>query len=235
MVTVTVNGRFTLTLPRHRADRPEWYTESGWEKPRMTALVKRIMELPGYPVVYYVGAEEGDLAAICAMHGANTYLFEPNPKAWPNIRAIWEANELDTPVTYAGFASDVTRPLGTDTLGIGWPPCSTMEIVGNHGFKELYQEADMYSQIQLDDVALQLDPPSIITFDVEGSEWQVLRGAENVLRHYRPTLFASIHPEFMFHQWGEYSRDLRDWIIDIGYQETILDYQHELHTMYTPR
>jgi hypothetical protein len=62
----------------------------------------------------------------------------------------------------------------------------------------------------------------------------VLRGATWTLRKFKPAIFASIHPEFMFHQWGEYSRDLRDWIIKIGYQETILDYQHELHCLYLP-
>jgi hypothetical protein len=39
----------------------------------------------------------------------------------------------------------------------------------------------------------------------------------------------------MFHQWGEYSRDFRDWIINLGYDESLLDWQHELHTLYLPR
>jgi hypothetical protein len=78
-------------------------------------------------------------------------------------------------------------------------------------------------------------PPTIITFDCEGSDWQVMRGAEKTLRTHKPAIFASIHPEFMFHQFGEYSRDFRNWLIAFGYDETILDYQHELHAMYLPK
>jgi hypothetical protein len=78
-------------------------------------------------------------------------------------------------------------------------------------------------------------PPTIITFDCEGSDWQVMRGAEQAVREHMPAIFASIHPEYMFHQFGEYSRDFRNWLIAFGYDETILNYEHELHTMYLPR
>lgn len=232
MVPVKVNGTYDVVLPRHRADRPEWFTPAGWERARLDALVDSIRL--GHSTVYYVGAEEGDMAAVCALAGASMVLFEPNPKAWPNIRAIWEANGLDVPLTFPGFASNTSELLDA-RVAAEWPACATDEIVGDHGFKELYQEAAHYPQVTIDWVTLRHPPPHVITFDVEGSEWQVLRGAEWTLRKYRPILFASIHPEFMFHQWGQYSRDLRDWIIEIGYTETILDYQHELHCMYLPR
>jgi FkbM family methyltransferase len=248
MVPTRVNGGYDIVLPKHRAERPEWYTAEGWEKARTTAMVSRIHDLSETsvlrnfggqavrtkgtrPVVYYVGAEEGDLAAICALAGARMFLFEPNPKAWPNIKAIWDANDLEMPVCFAGFASNVTDGGGAQPCRC-WPDVATGEIIGDHGFKELYLEAANYPQIRLDTVAENCEPPDIISFDVEGSEWQVLRGAEHILRQFRPTLFASIHPEFMFHQWGEYSRDFRNWIKDLGYRETILDYAHELHTMY---
>ena len=39
----------------------------------------------------------------------------------------------------------------------------------------------------------------------------------------------------MFHQFGQYSRNFRDWIIDFGYEETLLAFDHELHCQYTPK
>lgn len=229
MVECMLNGEHRITIPKHRAQRPDWYTDQGWERARLNAMRQRTSHCD---TVYYVGAEEGEFPALCQMWGADIYLFEPNPKAWPNIRAVWEANNLTVPYCFPGFASNVTRQSFRQMVTKEWPPAAYGEIVGDHGFKELYLEADNYPQVRIDDVADAFSAPTIICFDVEGSEWHVLRGAERTLREHRPTLFASIHPEFMFHQWGQYSRDLRDWIIAIGYRETLLSYEHELHCLY---
>jgi FkbM family methyltransferase len=247
MVKAKLNGQFEITLPKHRADRPDWYTEEGWEKARLDRLhgeIKWQLSKKIQPVVYYVGAEEGEMPALCQMWGAKVVMFEPNPLVFPNIKAIWDANKLDAPEgIYVGFASASTEenpahlnPAITGKEIDGWPECAYGDVIGNHGFKELYQESDAFPQVKIDDYVARTGlVPTIISFDVEGSEWQVMRGATDTLKDYKPTIFASISPEFMFHQFGEYSRDLRNWIIDKGYKETILDYQHELHTLYTPK
>jgi len=249
MVSRYLNGAHKITLPKHRADRPDWYSEKGWEKKRLEVLkleVKRQVKAGVTPVVYYVGAEEGEMPALCQMWGAKVVMFEPNPKVLPNIKAIWQANNLEDPLGFfIGFASNVTEmnPPNRDPLAVGfsngWGEAAEGEVIGDHGFKELYLEADAFPQIKIDDVYTQdwgtkemLPPPTIITFDCEGSEWQVMKGAEETLKKYKPTIFASISPEFMFHQFNQYSRDFRNWLIGFGYEETILDYQHELHTVY---
>lgn len=240
MVKATLNGKFDIILPKHRADRPEWYTEVGWEKARLEAMHEHVKT---GDIVYYVGAEEGEMSALCSIWGADVVLFEPNPKVWPNIRAIWEANKLKIPLgNYVGFASNTTEEtpehLDPNIDGVvkdGWPLCAYGEVIGDHGFRELYQESDAVPQVKIDDyVARTGIIPTVITFDCEGSDWQVVRGAEQTLRDHKPAIFASIHPEFMFHQLGEYSRDFRNWIIDLGYRETLLDWQHEGHFLYEP-
>lgn len=235
MVKAVLNGEFKIIIPKHRADRPDWYTDEGWEKTRLKAMHDWIASSDGTDVVYYVGAEEGEFPALCQIWGAEVVLFEPNPKVWPNIKAIWEANGLSAPwATFEGFASN-EQTAGACGVHRGWPAHADEEVIGNHGFKELYLEAANYPQFKIDAlIADGMPAPTVISFDVEGSEWQVLRGAEQTLRQHKPALFASIHPEFMFHQWGEYSSDFRNWIKGFGYQETYLDYQHELHMLYQP-
>lgn len=234
MVDCLVNGSYPIKLPAHRAARPEWSTPEGWERERLDAMHDGIG--PG-DVVYYCGAEMGEFPALCQMWGAEVILFEPNPKAWPSIRMVWEANNLSPlPVSFPGFASNVTAMRGEGPV-TGWPRYCYLDLVEAHGFKELYLEAENYPQVRIDDMWGQFGykPPTVISFDVEGSEWQLLRGAEETLRRYKPTLFASIHPEFMYAQWGEYSADLRGWIKQLGYKEALLAYEHELHVMYEPK
>jgi FkbM family methyltransferase len=243
MVKAVLNGEYKITLPKHRADRPDWYTEHGWEKVRLARLHDEVTKQKK-PVVYYVGAEEGEMPALCQMWGAQVVMFEPNPLVFANIKAIWDANKLAPPAgIFVGFAGTETidnppnpSPLLSGKYINGWPECAYGEVIGNHGFKELYQEADAFPQIRIDDYVERTGiVPTVISFDIEGSEWQVMRGAEQTIVDHKPVIFASISPEFMFHQYGEYSRDLRNWITDRGYDETLLAYDHELHTVYMPR
>lgn len=228
MVKTTLNGQYEIIIPKHRADRPDWYTIEGWERTRLNSMHDNIGK---GDVVFYVGAEEGEMPALCQMWGAEVVLFEPNPKVWPNIKAIWEANELDEPATFQGFCCNNTSIIDIkNALQHGFPDCAENEVIGNHGFKELYLEAENYNRIRIDDITSHT--PTAISIDVEGSEFEVLRGAEQTLRNHKPKIWLSGHPEFMFHQWGEYLGDLRNWIKDFGYKETLLDYKHEVHLFY---
>ncbi len=70
-------------------------------------------------------------------------LVEPNPKVWPNAKAIWEANDLKFPMgLFEGFASNITSKDALEHIySDGWMPHANEEVIGNHGFKELYLEA----------------------------------------------------------------------------------------------
>jgi FkbM family methyltransferase len=208
-------------LPEHRAARPEWPI---WEFKRLESMHANIKE---GDLVYYVGAEEGDMAALCALWGAKVVMFEPNDKVWPQIKAIWESNNLPRDMFYPYFASSVTttdklNPKYTDELPDG-------ELIAGHGFKELKDTQDI-PQVKLDDI--NVPPPDVICLDVEGSEGHVLRGARRLLIERHPKIYLSLHPEFMrdYKEWGA---ELRDWIINLGYKETLLDYPlHECHLLY---
>jgi FkbM family methyltransferase len=231
MRKVTINGDFEITLPEHRAARPDWYKPHGWEKPRLKHMSKNISS---EDVMYYVGAEEGEFAALCQMWGAKVVVFEPNPKVWSHFPLLWSANNLDLPmVCIPGFASDKINNLSRIYYN-EWPPEVKDVIEEAHGFKELYLEGETYGQITIDSCVYDhgIKPPTAILLDVEGSEWRVLGGAEKVLKQYKPKIWLSGHPEFMLQQWDESLYNLRQWIKELGYVEIILDYQHEVHLFY---
>jgi len=232
MVKTRINGQWDLILPKHRADRPEWYTEKGWEKERLSNMHGRIDK---GDVVLYIGNEEGDMSGLISSWGAELILVEPNPKVWPNSKVIWDANNLKPPLAcFVGFASDKTQPMNEGSFSVNsFPYCADGDVIGDHGFMELRNRNT--DQATVDDLLRAVGRyPKHISIDVEGSEWLVLKGAEQTLKDHRPILWVSIHPEFMIQQYGQYSGDLRNWIKDRGYKETFLAYDHEIHMLYTP-
>ena len=74
----------------------------------------------------------------------------------------------------------------------------------------------------------------LITIDVEGSEFEVLKGAEKVLMEDKPHVFVSVHPEFMFHQFNQYTAELVGFMKDRGYSFKILAFDHEFHFYFIP-
>lgn len=228
MVNVKVNGLWDILLPEHRAARPEWTSEQGWEKARLDHMHKTTKK---GDVVYYVGAEEGDMCALLSQWGASVVLIEPNPLVWPNIRAIYEANKLVPDACLQAFASsktDINTGL-ENVLNPSWPESASGKVIGNHGFKNLVEADGTIAQIKIDDLPA---VPNMISIDVEGAEWEVLRGAEQTLRNYHPRIYLSLHPEFLYEIYKEYAGDLRYWLKQMGYKETLLDYQHEVHLVY---
>lgn len=230
MVEAVLNGKYKMTLPKHRADRPEWYTDKGWEAPRLDRLHKEIKKQKN-PIVYYVGAEEGEMCALAAMWGAKVLMFEPNAKVMPNIKAIWEANKLPLDdLFYPGFAGNEIK----DSQELVKVADIEGEVIHDHGFKELQANAITHLPVtKIDSMAGNTGLiPTIITMDVEGAEFEVLKGAEQTIVNHHPTILLSLHPEFLREFWGVYSRDVRNWIIDRGYKETLIDYEHEVHIIY---
>lgn len=222
MKTCKINKRWDIILPDYRADRPEWSSDEGWEKARIDSMH---WGLSKDDTLLYIGAEEGDITGLCAMWCKEVIFVEPNARVLPNIKAIWEANNLPTPRWFAGFAANETTPGAKLTKGFD---SVDGEMIKDHGFSELHVSTDL-PKIKIDDMGV---IPTAITLDVEGSEFEVLKGAEQTLRNHRPKIWLSLHPEFLFNYWGVYSHDLRNWIKDLGYKETLLDYQHEVHLYY---
>lgn len=270
-VAVTMNGRWTLNLLQHRAEKAGWDSAHGWEPERLASMAANIR--PGM-VVYDVGAEEGDLSALCATwirerrlagrvleqrNGAGNrvgsrlvepdvvtidgsggvVLIEAAPNYWPNIRATFAANELPDPLAcWHGFATSETSPVDDATLRAGlmaWPAEAYTNDPGERpGFRSLRESGSTSPCVTIDKVAELIRPPDVITVDAEGSEIRIMEGAEHVLDIARPLVWLSVHPEFMFHDYGVYESQLHSVLHRHGYEKVHLAYDHEHHWFYFP-
>lgn len=226
-VPTVINGKWIINLPEHRAVRPEW---PDWEWPRLHSMSLNVG--PG-DYVWDIGSEEGDLSGLYQSWIGNgdggMVLIEANCLAWPNIRLVWEENNFKPPVfCWEGFAGNEDRgwknPLAEK--GYPWPPCTDGEVISDHSFVQLNERPDIPA-LKLDSLREWIGAPSIITFDVEGSEHEVLLGARNILIDHKPLVFASLHPTFMLEQYNTPVEMLHQYMCDLGYREKLLGVQHE--------
>lgn len=232
MVNTRINGKYDLILPDHRAARPEWVT--GWEVERIESMLRIIQK---DNVVFDIGTEEGDISALLQkMTGCKMVLVEPNDRVWSCIKAIWEANELSDPLKFfPGFFSNESFQLPHMPLP-GWEDLRNEKLISDHGFKQLYEQYPDVPQVKMDDWCMATGIyPDVITMDVEGSEFQVIKGAESVLRIVRPIVFMSVHPVFMKEHYNQEVGVMLKFMHDLNYRHEVieLDY-HELHVVFYP-
>lgn len=259
MVETWINDRWPLLLPQHRHDRPEWYF---WEAGRLASMWHHLGWLhpwhidnadgdlattvePEREVVYDIGAEEGDFPALWSSWGCDVVLFEPNDRVWPNIKAIWEANKLRPPLAcFEGFAGSKTEGAVLvassdpgDPLSVaGWPGSAEGPVIGDHGFANLAERPDI-ARITIDDMATIVKPPTAITIDVEGAEYEVLHGAQSVMQRDRPKIWVSVHREFAAEMYGheDVLADIKRMMARTGYdQGSFIAADHEEHWLWLP-
>lgn len=226
VVETVINGKWALLLPEHRAARPEWPT---WEYERLRSMS---LNIGSGDYVWDIGSEEGDLSALVQSwigNNGSMVLMEPNPLVWPNIKLIWEANNLKPPVfCWVGFAGNEdrgwTEPLTDEPYT--WPECADGPVISDHGFLQLGERPDVPA-VRLDTLREWIGAPSIIVLDCEGSEHEILKGAAATLVENKPLVYASLHPTFMREQYNTDPDELHQMMCDLGYREKLLGVQHE--------
>lgn len=246
MQLTNINGKYELWLPDHRATRPEWLIENGgWEVKRTEEVLKA---LSPNDILFDIGTEEGDLTALFVKYsGCKVVMFEPNDRVWSCIKSIWEANDLEMPIDlYRGFLSSKS----TDVFDYSYKFQNISDdLISDHGFKQLYENYPDVPQMTLDDYCkVTKIYPTVINVDIEGSEFEFIKGAENTLREKKPIIFMSIHPEFMFdsyrnegiwkERYGERQHvvHLLRFIDELGYTHEIIEWDyHECHAKFLPK
>lgn len=247
---VMVSDRWPLMMAPHRAARPEWTNPPHyWEGPRLARMHEAITDMAamardtsagfdyGTPVVWDVGAEEGDMPALYATWGADVVLIEPNPKVWPCIRYHWLANNLPDPLgMYVGLVGASPNDEHEPPMSGVWPECAVSDVMWPaHGFHHLDDYSTTDPVATLDLLLERFPEPDIITADIEGGEGHMLKGAERMLSEVRPVWFLSVHSHELRELYGHNpSEHVHDVMAAHGYTAELIEDRHEAHWVYYP-
>jgi len=246
MQLTKINGKYEIWLPEHRAAREQWdLANGGWEVERIEAMLD---VLTPKDILFDIGTEEGDISALLVKEsGCQIVMFEPNDRVWPCIRLIWEANELHYPLNFfGGFLSSKTTTPGEFK---SFDKLLTEGMIPDHGFKQLYENYPDVPQMTMDEYCDMMKVyPTVITMDVEGAEWDVIKGAQKTLREKKPIIFMSVHPEFLFDSYrneGEWKEKYGErcfvvhmlrFISELGYTYRVIEWDyHECHFRFDPK
>lgn len=219
---------YTVTLPRPLADWDVW---DYWEKERIHSMATH---LTSDDVLVDVGAEHGWMSIVFALMVGpeNLVLVEPTDRFWPNIRQTWERNfgaVLPRAAWRGLFAADTTATMLDSTP---WPAESEGPLIDRLAYTYIHEHPEC-PRVTVDDwVQASEIVPTALTIDVEGAEWEVLLGAQDLLWKHRPKLWVSVHPDLMLRDYGDSAGEFIGWLTDIGYKPTHLATDHEQHYVF---
>lgn len=231
-----INGKYRVKMPAFLAEHDSF---DNWERERFDSMEQTLTR---GDVLFDVGAETGHISAIYArfVGPENMVMFESNPDNWQNIYATWQAEGLADPLaTFCGLVSDKTEAAkcNYDSAYLGvWPmPALTGQIWKPRSYRYIHEHAHNTEQTTLDDfAATKKVEPTAITIDVEGAEFEVLKGARNLLRMIRPIVWVSVHPDLMLAHYGHGVKELLNLMNLLDYKETWLATDHEIHYLFRP-
>ena len=88
--------------------------------------------------------------------------------------------------------------------------------------------------VTLDDEVTSLGvKPDVVKIDVEGGEWDVLKGAEKILREIQPILFLSLHRAALAKR-RETPEEVLEWLSQRGFGSEVIATDHEIHVLVKP-
>lgn len=165
-----------------------------WAGTHEPAVQDKLPQLLGTNMVFYdIGANIGFFALAAARLGTRVFAFEPDPENAARLRAHTTRNrllgQLETveAALWSESTSSITfrRGIPRSQGGVAHGKCQAVRASG----PLIHVRA-----IKLDDFVSGGRPaPQVIKLDVEGAASEVLHGAIETIRLYRPTLVIEVH------------------------------------------
>jgi FkbM family methyltransferase len=166
-------------------------------------------------VVYDIGANVGTMALGAAQLVGNLGMviaFDGDPENIERLREHSTRNGLEDRLRVVHAA--VWSRTGTDGIGFRrGAPSRSQGGVEADGNRPVLGSGEVINvpAVTLDDfVAAGEPPPQLLKIDVEGGEYEVLRGANTLFARERPLLIAEVH-----HQWA--AEQITAWLTEHQY------------------
>ncbi len=168
-------------------------------------------------VVFDVGAHIGlytlPLSRVLAQ-GGRVVAFEPSAANVRSLRRHLEINRIDNVEIQNILVAEANKDNVIFYEADGPDPMNAMQLSSKRkGYEKVFRQ-----QVSLDqfcDAAKIF--PEVMKIDVEGAEFKVLQGAQQLLREKGPQIFLSVHPQLMA-LFGDSIEGLKSLIKSLGYQ-----------------
>ena len=203
--------KYWIELPQ---DKGLWV--GNYEIEVLNAIISSISK---NSICFDVGSYRGYIAGAMAVNGAEVvFAFDPLPT---NIDQIQKMITLNPHLKIQACPIALGDQDGLVTFKV--MPQPSMGKLESSPFQKL-ADAEETLEIQMKKIDTlvfteKLPAPTLIKIDVEGAEFKVLQGCENVLRCYHPNLIIECHSKLLALQCYEY-------LSIFSYKSIVLETQH---------
>lgn len=191
------------------------YFENDYEKENIQFLKTTIQ--PGN-IIIDIGAHLGLMSAICAQLTGNKgsiYAFEPTPLTFEILKKVIRMNGAQNIIQPVNKA--VSNFTGELDFFVDDNDGSNANSLVSRNDKN--RNARKTKVVTLDDFIREkeLKKLDLVKIDAEGSELDVLRGAVNSIRSFRPKIILAMHPNLIKNN-GQNAGDIYDLIRELNYE-----------------
>ncbi|MDT5123117.1 MAG: hypothetical protein QOC96_2599 [Acidobacteriota bacterium] len=214
---------FKIFVPSQDSPVARAIIEAHQYEPHITAVIRRVLK-PGM-VFVDVGANIGYLSLIAALEvgkSGKVISFEPSQFFCKLLYMSAKGNGLSNIEIYPFAVADQRKTVIYDeTHGNG--------IISQFDVNlESIASRHIVPALRLDDVLRDEESVNLIKMDVEGAEYLVLRGSENILKSHRPIIISEFSPAGLRSVSGVSDQDFLNELINAGYDISILEFDHQL-------
>ena len=168
-----------------------------------------------------VGANIGQTTIAFAKNdGVRVFSFEPYPDSFNYLKSNVHSNKLNNVnlFPFGLYSRNETKNIGAPR-GISFFKYFDLENLGMKSIYHVNDKSALFAEFKKADDCKelnQLKSIDIVKIDVEGAEYDVLKGFEKLLRKHKPLLKIEFSP-FSFANSGHSSNKLLSLISNIGY------------------